>query len=331
MESTSFKRFRRLRANPSIRELVQEHFLLAQNLVLPIFVHEERESIDIPHLPGHRRLSISDAISHASDCLLLGIKSFALFPVVPPGSKDASGSQALNSDSIIYRALRAFRSGLPEALLIADVALDPYTTHGHDGIWDSRMRDVDNDATVAVLEKMAILLAQAGAHFVAPSDMMDGRIRAIRAALDHSGYSHTGIISYAAKYASCYYGPFRQAIGAGIAGVTTIDKRTYQLNPANSREAVLECIQDAAEGADILMIKPAGHYLDVIKEVKSRTMLPVAAYQVSGEYSAICAAAEKGWLDKNQAALESLISIRRAGADFIFTYFAKDVAILLRA
>jgi porphobilinogen synthase len=300
-------------------------------LVLPIFVQEERESTDIQHLPGHRRLSISDAISYASDCLLLGIKAFALFPVILPGNKDTNGSQALNSDSIIYRALRAFRSHLPEALLIADVALDPYTTHGHDGIWSSRLNDVDNDATVAILEKMAILLAQSGAHLVAPSDMMDGRIRAIRAALDRSGHTYTGIISYAAKYASCYYGPFRQAIGAASAGAKIIDKRTYQLNPANSREAILECLQDEAEGADILMIKPAGNYLDIIKEVKSRTPLPVAAYQVSGEYAAICAAAEKGWLDKNQAALESLISIRRAGADFIFTYFAKDVASLLRA
>jgi len=335
MLPTNIRRLRRLRATSAIRDLLQQNHLRAEQLVFPLFVHEKEHSEAIPQLPGHKRLSLTDAITLAKECLELGIKAFAIFPVVPSAKKDERGSYALQPKAMIYNVLSTFRAQLPQAVLIADVALDPYTTHGHDGIWNPQLNDVDNDATVEVLQNMAVLLAKAGAHFVAPSDMMDGRIMAIRTALDQASLQHTGIISYAAKFASCYYGPFRHAIGAGTPDcpqhTASIDKRTYQLNPANCREAVLECLEDAAEGADVLLVKPAGHYLDIIYQVKQRTLLPVAAYQVSAEFAAICSAAEKGWLDKNLAAVETLLSIRRAGADMIFTYFAKDVAKLLHS
>lgn len=326
----SIRRFRRLRANTAIRELVQETRLLPEQLVLPIFVHDERTIREIPALPGHSRMSIPDAAAYIQDCVGLGIRAFALFPAVSQAAKDFQGSEALNREGLIYRALKFIRGQVPEALLIADVALDPYTTHGHDGVLDMKTRDVDNDATVAVLEKMAVYLAAAGAHFVAPSDMMDGRVLSIRTALDVNGFPNVGIISYAAKFASSFYGPFRNAVGSAGGSGNAIDKRTYQINPANLREALRECKQDEAEGADILLVKPAGLYLDVIHALRQNTTLPIAAFQVSGEYSAICAAADQGWLDKGHAALESLLCIRRAGADFIFTYFAREAAILLR-
>ncbi len=330
MEILQIRRFRRLRSHAGIRDLLQENHLDPKHLVLPVFVHDERESQEIVGLPGHYRLSPPEALNYIRDSLGLGIRAFSVFPVVPQLSKDMQGSEALNREGLIYRTLKLIRGQLPEALLIADVALDPYTTHGHDGVLDVKTRDVDNDATVAILEKMAVYLAAAGAHFVAPSDMMDGRIYAIRSALNANGFHQTGIISYAAKFASCYYAPFRSAIGSATGTANYLDKRTYQINPANIREAIRECKQDEVEGADILMVKPAGHYLDVIHCLRQNTMFPIAAFQVSGEYAAICAAAEKGLLYRSQAAMESLIAIRRAGADFIFTYFAREVAELLR-
>jgi porphobilinogen synthase len=257
----------------------------------------------------------------------LGIRGVALFPVTPPELKHIRGVEALNSSCLVLRAVRALKDALPSLIVFTDIALDPYTTHGHDGILTPDGNDVDNDATVEVLSQMALLHAEAGVDFVAPSDMMDGRVLAIRQALDAAGRGATGILAYSAKFASAYYGPFRDAVGSSAAaGTRALDKRTYQLNPANRREAIADALLDEQEGADALMVKPAGPYLDIISELRQRTLRPIAAYQVSGEYAQIHAAAKLGWLDLAKTRDESLLAIKRAGADWILSYFAKDMA-----
>lgn len=274
-------------------------------------------------MPGVERLPLGSLGAHCAALQDLGLRAVALFPCTEPALKDPRGSAAFDPRNLICRAIAAAKAAAPGLVVIADVALDPYTSHGHDGLLGPD-GDVDNDATVAALERMAVLLARAGADWVAPSDMMDGRVAAIRAALDEAGHSHTAILAYSAKFASAFYGPFRDAVGsAAAAGTRSLDKRTYQLNPANRREALLEAALDEEEGADILMVKPAGPFLDVIRDVRERTELPVAAYQVSGEYAQIHAAARLGWLDLETARDESLLGIKRAGADLILTYFAE--------
>ena len=278
-------------------------------------------------MPGVQRLNIEQLTREAATLAGLGVPAVALFPCLDPSKKDALGLEALNPRTLVLRVVRAIKKVAPQLVVMTDVALDPYTTHGHDGILTRDGSDVDNDRTVDALCHMAVLQAAAGVDFVAPSDMMDGRVRAIREALDAAGFTNTGILAYSAKFASAYYGPFREAVGsAKAAGTTLLDKKTYQLSPANRRQALQEIALDEAEGADIVMVKPAGPYLDVIRETREHTRLPVAAYQVSGEYAQIHAAARLGWLDLERCRDESLLAIKRAGADMILTYFAGDVA-----
>jgi porphobilinogen synthase len=279
-------------------------------------------------MPGVERRSVKDLVRECREAFDLGIPAAAIFPVIDPAKKDARGTHALSSDNLLFRTLREVKAAVPELVLIADVALDPYTDHGHDGVLTKDGRDVDNDPTVEILCDLAVREAEAGADIVAPSDMMDGRIGAIRAALDASSRTDTCILAYAAKFASAYYGPFRDAVGSAQA--KPISKSTYQLNPANLREALREVELDEREGADMVMVKPAGPYLDVIRAVRENTKLPLAAYQVSGEYAQIHAAAKAGWLDYAKARDESLLSIKRAGADIIITYFARELAESLR-
>jgi porphobilinogen synthase len=282
-------------------------------------------------MPGVERLNLDDLVREASELAALGVPAIALFPYLDASLKDADGTRALDPETLVLRAVRAVKRGVPSLVVMTDVALDPYTTHGHDGVLTADGADVDNDRTVDVLRKMAVLHAAAGVDFVAPSDMMDGRVMAIRRALDADGFTNTGILAYSAKFASAYYGPFRDAVGsAKAAGTKLLGKETYQLSPGNRRAAIQEAALDEAEGADILMVKPAGPCLDIIRDVRERTQLPVAAYQVSGEYSQIHAAARLGWLDLERCRDESLLAIKRAGADMILSYFAKDVAKALR-
>ncbi len=325
-------RLRRLRRSQSVRGLVQETRLRVEDLILPLFVREgSGDAEPVASMPGVSRHTLEGLVAQARAAHELGIAAVALFPVTPARRKDPRGREALNSKGLALRAVRALKKALPDLVVITDVALDPYTSHGHDGVLDKRGRDVDNDATVAILAKMAVLQAEAGADWVAPSDMMDGRVRVIREALDKAGHTQVAILSYAAKFASAYYGPFREAVGSGeAAGKTYLDKRTYQLNPANAREAAREAALDAQEGADILMVKPAGAYLDILHALRARTTLPLAAYQVSGEYAQLHAAARLGWLNLEATRDEALLSIKRAGADLILTYFAMDVARTLR-
>lgn len=322
------RRSRRLRATPAIRRLVEETQVSVQNLIAPLFVREgEGEPEKIGSMPGVYRYSLSDLVEKCRKLSDQGIPGVALFPVTDPALKDPTGLEALNENCLVLRAVRALKAAVPKLLLFTDLALDPYTSHGHDGVLTVDGTDVDNDRTVAVLAKMAVLHGGAGTDFVAPSDMMDGRVAAIRRALDEAGLHGTGVLAYAAKFASAYYGPFREAVGsASAAGTRSLDKRTYQLNPANRREAIQDALLDEEEGADILMVKPAGAYLDVISELRRQTLLPLAAYQVSGEYAQIHAAARLGWLDYIKTRDESLLAIRRAGADMILTYFAEEIA-----
>ena len=315
---------RRLRQSNAIRRLVAETHLLPGDLIYPLFVHDERESVEISSMPGVLRHSIDSLIRECEEALAVGILAVAVFPSIKPGLKNARGTHGLKDDNLLYRAVRRAKQALPELVVVTDVALDPYTSHGHDGVLAAD-GSVDNDETVAILRRLAVKEAQAGADIVAPSDMMDGRVAAIREALDEEGFQDTIILSYAAKYASAYYGPFREAVGSKI-GKDSIDKATYQMDPSNLREALREIALDAEEGADIVMVKPAGPYLDVIRAVKESTNLPVAAYQVSGEYAQVHAAAKLGWLDYQRTRDEALLAIKRAGADIILTYFAKEVA-----
>jgi porphobilinogen synthase len=315
---------RRLRQSNAIRQLVAETRLLPGDLVYPLFVHDETESAEVPSMPGVFRHSVDSLVRECDEALAAGILAVAIFPAIKPSLKNARGTHGLKDDNLLFRAVRRVKRALPDLMVVTDVALDPYTTHGHDGVLVAD-GTVDNDETVAILRKLAVKEAHAGADIVAPSDMMDGRVAAIREALDENGFQNTIILSYAAKYASAYYGPFRDAVGSKI-GTHSISKATYQMDPSNVREALREIALDAEEGADILMVKPAGPYLDVIRAVKESTNLPVAAYQVSGEYAQIHAAARAGWLDYERTRGESLLSIKRAGADLILTYFAKEVA-----
>ena len=322
------RRPRRMRRTAALRALAHETSLQPGHLIQPLFVIEgEGAAEPIGSMPGQSRLPIPELIEECRELAGLGIPAVALFPNLDASVKTDDGREATNPDTLVLRAIRAIKDAVPEIAVITDLALDPYTTHGHDGLWDAAAQDLANDPTVEVLAEMAVLAAEAGVDMVAPSDMMDGRVGAIREALDGNGYEKTVIMAYSAKFASAFYGPFRDAVGsAASAGTHALDKRTYQLNPANRREALTEIALDEEEGADILMVKPAGPYLDIIREVREETDLPLAAYQVSGEYAQIMAAAEKGWLDLERCRDESLLAIRRAGADMILTYFAKEFA-----
>jgi porphobilinogen synthase len=325
------RRPRRNRLSPSIRALTQETRLLVSDLVAPLFVKETGgEPEPITSMPGQFRYNVADLVKECGELEALGIPAVALFPQISDKHKDDVGSYALAEQNVLFAAIKAVKEAHPELVIISDVALDPYTDHGHDGLVDEKTGIVVNDATVEILCKLSVALVESGADIVAPSDMMDGRIGAIRTALDESGYINRGILAYSAKFASAYYGPFRDAVGSKKSpDAPPLDKRNYQLNPANAREAMLEAQLDEEEGADMLMVKPAGLYLDIIAQMRQQTNLPVAAYQVSGEYAQIHAAAEKGWLNLESTRDESLLAIKRAGADFILTYFAKDIARIL--
>lgn len=326
MKLDLIKRARRNRQTAGIREMVQETRLHASDLVQPLFVVggvNRREAIE--SLPGMEHLSIDLLLREVDLLERQGLKCIALFPVLDREDKNSKGKEALNPDNLVFTAIRQLKKAFPEMMLVVDIALDPYTDHGHDGLINEK-GEILNDETVSVLASMACLAADAGADIVAPSDMMDGRVGAIRKALDQAGHEKVVILSYAAKYASSLYGPFRKAVKVNLAFG---DKKTYQLNPANVREALIQCSLDEAEGADILMIKPALSYLDIISKVRDSTHLPIAAYHVSGEYSMVMAAAERGWINGDLVMQEHLLSIKRAGADLIFTYAAKRLLPLL--
>jgi len=316
-------RLRRTRQADWIRRMVRETRIDAAQLIQPLFVAEGKLVGPVPSMPGIERLSLTALGAEARALRTLGIAAIALFPVIPAAKKNDGGDEALNPDGLVPRAIAAVKKACPDIGVIVDIALDPYTSHGHDGVLDAR-GNVDNDATVEILTRQAVLYGRAGADVLAPSDMMDGRIGAIRPVLERAGLKNTLLLSYAAKYASVFYGPFRDAVGSK--GALKGDKRNYQMDPANTDEALREVALDIAEGADLVMVKPGLPYLDVIRRVKDRFGVPTVAYQVSGEYSMIKAAAEKGWLDERTAAMESLLCLRRAGADAILTYFAKDAA-----
>jgi porphobilinogen synthase len=305
--------------------MVQENQLTVDDLIYPVFVREgENQKEEIPSMPEIYRYSLDLLLKEIADAASLGINAIALFPLISTDKKDNQGTESYNLNGLVQRTVRAIKQEIPEITVITDVALDPFSIYGHDGI----VRDgkILNDETVEVLVKQAVSQAEAGADIVAPSDMMDGRVGAIRQSLDAAGYFDVGILAYSAKYASAYYGPFRDALeSAPQFG----DKQTYQMNPANSREAIKEVALDIAEGADMVMVKPALAYLDIIGRIKEYTNLPVAAYNVSGEYAMVKAAAQQGWIDEKQVVLETLTSMKRAGADLILTYFAKQVALML--
>ncbi len=319
------RRNRILRQSASIRSMVQETTLKASDFILPVFITEGANKKEvIPSMPDYFRYSLDLAVDELKVCFDLGIRSALLFVKVPDELKDNAGKEALNDNGLMQRSVRKIKEALPEMIVMTDVALDPYSSYGHDGIVENQQ--IVNDKTVEVLAQMSVSHAKAGADFVAPSDMMDGRIKAIREALEKAGFHQTGIMSYAAKYASCFYGPFRDALDSAPGFG---DKKTYQMNPANRIEAIKEAAMDVEEGADIIMVKPAHAYLDIIREVKNEVKVPVSAYHVSGEYAMIKAAAQAGFLNEEQAILEVLMGIKRAGADLIATYFAKQTAQLL--
>ena len=317
---------RRNRQTESIRALVRETVLAAGDLIYPLFLQEGTEDTPIESMPGCVRWSVEGLVQEAGKAHALGVPAVVLFPKVPEVLKTSTAEEAWNPEGLIPRAVRALKAAHPTLAVLTDVALDPYNADGHDGLVAADGR-ILNDETVEALCLQALCQARAGADVVAPSDMMDGRVAALRAALDEEGFTQVGILSYAAKYASAFYGPFRGALdSAPKAG----DKKTYQMDPANAREALREAMLDEAEGADMLMVKPAGAYLDIIARIRQQTLLPLAAYQVSGEYLMIKSAAAAGWLDEKKVVMESLTAIKRAGADMILTYFAKDVASMLR-
>jgi porphobilinogen synthase len=317
---------RRLRQSPWLRELAAETRLHPSDLVWPLFVQEGANArTPIASMPGVARLSIDLLVAAAREARELDIPAVALFPVTEARLKTPRGEEALNADNLLCRAVRAVKDAVPEIGVITDVALDPYTTHGHDGVLNAAGTDVDNDATVEILCAQALLQARAGADVVAPSDMMDGRVGAIRRALEAEGFATTVILAYAAKYASALYGPFRDAVDSA-SQLGASGKHTYQMHPANTHEALREVALDLAEGADMVMVKPALPYLDIISRARETFHVPVFAYQVSGEYAMLHAAAAQGAFDYRRAMLETLLSIRRAGACGIFTYAAPDVA-----
>lgn len=319
------RRNRILRQSQAIRSLVAETLITPHDFIAPLFVIEGKSVKEtIASMPGYYRFSLDLLKEEIKELWGLGIKSVLLFIKCPDALKDNKGTEALNPEGLMQRAIRAVKEAEPGMLVMTDVALDPYSSFGHDGIVEGS--EILNDETVAVLAAMSLSHARAGADFVAPSDMMDGRILAIRQALEENSFTRTGIMSYSAKYASCFYGPFRDALDSAPGFG---DKKSYQMDYANRREAVNETLQDVQEGADIVMVKPAMAYLDIIREIKNTVTIPVSAYHVSGEYAMIKAAAERGWLNEEKAMLESLTSIKRAGADLIATYFAKDAAKLI--
>ena len=319
-------RMRRLRQDAWTRRLVAEHTLSTDDLIWPVFVIDGRDTVaPVASMPGVDRVTVDRLEAHVAGAARLGIPAVALFPATPPALKDAEGTESANPDNIICRAARALRAAYPDLGLIGDVALDPYTDHGHDGVF--RAGHIDNDASVASLMTQAVNQARAGIDVLAPSDMMDGRIGAIRAALDAEGFERTRLMSYAAKYASAFYGPFRDAVGSG--GALKGDKRTYQMDPANTDEALREVALDLAEGADMVMVKPGMPYLDVLRRVHETFAVPTFAYQVSGEYAMMVAAMERGWLDRDRGVLEALMAFKRAGAAGVLTYFAVEAARLL--
>lgn len=320
------QRPRRNRRTPAIRDLVRETHLDSSDLILPLFVMEgKKQRVPIASMPGQFRLSLDEALTVCREAVDLGIPAVALFPVLPESKKDRYAKESVNSKGFLQSVLAEMKAKVPDLALISDVAMDPYSTDGHDGLVIEG--EIVNDPTLDILAEMAVSQARAGADIVAPSDMMDGRVAHIRRALDKAGFEHVGILSYAAKYASAFYGPFREALDSAP---RSGDKKTYQMDPANRREAIREVLLDCQEGADMVMVKPALAYLDVIAAVRSKVTVPVAAYQVSGEYAMIKAAEKNGWLDGERAMFETLLSIKRAGADMILTYFALEMARRLR-
>lgn len=324
------RRMRRMRRDDFSRRLMREHTLTPNDFIYPVFVLEgqnKREAVS--SMPGVERLSLDLLMPVAEDCLQLGIPALALFPVIDAGLKTLGAEEAFNPAGLVPRTVAALKDRFPELGIITDIALDPYTSHGQDGLLDDSGY-VMNDETVAVLARQAVTHAQAGVDVVAPSDMMDGRVAALRAALEEAGHIHTRILAYAAKYASSFYGPFRDAVGSA-ANLGKGNKTTYQMDPANSDEALWEVGMDLQEGADMIMVKPGLPYLDVIRRVKDAYGAPTYAYQVSGEYAMLKAAVQNGWLDERACVLEALMAFKRAGADGVLTYFARDAARWLRA
>jgi porphobilinogen synthase len=319
------KRSRILRKSTAIRSLVAETSLSVNDFIVPLFIDEGKDiKTEIASMPGYYRNSLDITVKEVKDLWNMGLKSVLVFIKCPDGLKDNTGKEAWNKEGLMQRSIRAIKESVPDMLVLTDVALDPYSSFGHDGI--VKEGEIVNDETVEALVKMSVSHAEAGADFVAPSDMMDGRIGAIRNGLEETGFNKVGIMSYSAKYASCFYGPFRDALDSAPGFG---DKKSYQMNYANRIEAIKETLLDVEEGADIVMVKPALAYLDIIREVKNAVSVPVSAYNISGEYAMIKAAAKMGWIDEDKAILETLTAFKRAGADLIATYFAKDAVRLL--
>ncbi len=318
-------RGRRLRANAAIRDMVAEHNLKPADFIAPVFVMEgESKKVEIPSMPNYYRYTLDLLMDEIRELKDVGIRSVLVFAKVPDELKDNKGTEALNPDGLMQRAIRAIKDEFPQIMVMTDIAMDPYSSYGHDGIVEDG--EILNDESVEVLSKMAVSHAKAGADMVAPSDMMDGRIGAMREVLDQEGFEYTGIMAYSAKYASSYYGPFRDALDSAPGFG---DKKTYQMDPANVTEAIKEAKLDEQEGADIVMVKPGLPYMDVIRAVKENIMVPVSVYNVSGEYAMLKAAAENGWLNEEEAMMEALVGFKRAGADLIATYFAKAASKIL--
>jgi len=321
---------RRLRRDAFSRAMVRENVLTSADLIYPVFMLDGENRVeDVASMPGVQRLSVDRLFALAEACLALGVPVMALFPVIDPSLKTPDGREATRPDGLVPRAVRALKQRFPELGLLTDVALDPFTSHGQDGLLDANGY-ILNDDTVAVLREQALVQAEAGVDIVAPSDMMDGRIGAIRSALEAKGHIHTKIMAYSAKYASAFYGPFRDAVGSAK-NLGKSDKKTYQMDPANSDEALREVALDIAEGADMVMVKPGLPYLDIVRRVKDEFHMPTFAYQVSGEYAMVKAAAANGWLDHDAVMMESLLAFKRAGADGVLSYFALDAARLLKS
>ena len=321
---------RRLRRDAATRALVREHRLAPEDLILPVFVLDgQGQTQDVASMPGVQRLSVDRLLPVAEACVQLGVPVMALFPVIDKALKTPDGREATNPDGLVPRAVRELKARFPSLALLTDVALDPFTSHGQDGLLDDTGY-ILNDATVDMLTRQALVQAQAGVDIVAPSDMMDGRIGAIRGALEGAGLIHTRIMAYSAKYASAFYGPFRDAVGSA-SNLGKADKKVYQMDPGNTDEALREVALDIAEGADMVMVKPGMPYLDIVRRVKDEFRVPTFAYQVSGEYAMLKAAAANGWLDHDAVMMESLLAFKRAGADGVLTYFALDAARKLRA
>jgi porphobilinogen synthase len=319
------RRNRILRKSDAIRSMVRETALSPADFIVPLFIIEGNQQIsEISSMPGYYRRSIDLTVKEVKELWQMGLKAVLLFVKSADELKDNKGTEALNTNGLMQRSIRAIKEAVPDMVVMTDVALDPYSSYGHDGIVEHGQ--IVNDPTVEVLAKMSVSHAMAGADFVAPSDMMDGRIGAIRHALEEAGHTNTGIMAYSAKYASCFYGPFRDALDSAPGFG---DKKTYQMDPANRVEAIREVIMDVEEGADIVMVKPALSYLDIIREVKNTVDVPVSCYNISGEYAMIKAAAQMGWIDENKAIIETLTSMKRAGADMIATYFAKQAVELI--